>query len=56
LAAGYGAFSVSKSEEKKVMDYIVNQKQHPEKHSFKNEFLRFLERYEIDYDERYLWD
>ena len=53
---GYGAFSVSKSEEKKVMDYIINQKRHHEKHSFKDEFLRFLERYEIDYDERYLWD
>lgn len=53
---GYGAFSVSKSEEQRVMNYIANQKQHHEKHGFKDEFRRFLEKYEVDYDERYLWD
>jgi len=53
---GYGAFSVSKSEERNVIDYIRDQKQHHQKHSFKDEFRRFLERYEVDYDERYLWD
>jgi putative transposase len=53
---GYGAFSVSKSEEEKVINYIANQKQHHEKHSFKDEFMRFLDRYQVDYDERYLWD
>jgi putative transposase len=53
---GYGAFSVSKSEEEKVINYIANQKQHHEKHSFKDEFMRFLHRYQVDYDERYLWD
>ena len=52
---GYGAFSVSKSEERKVMSYIANQKQHHEKNSFKDEFRRFLEKYEVDYDERYMW-
>jgi putative transposase len=53
---GYGAFSVSKSEEHKVINYIRDQKLHHKKHSFKDEFLQFLERYEVDYDERYLWD
>jgi REP element-mobilizing transposase RayT len=53
---GYGAFSVSKSEEQKVISYIANQKQHHEKHTFKDELLRFLEKHEVDYDERYLWD
>ncbi len=53
---GYGAFSVSKSEEQHVINYVRDQKQHHQKHSFKDEFLRFLDRYEVDYDERYLWD
>ena len=53
---GYGAFSVSKSEEPNVIKCIRDQKEHHQKHSFKDEFLRFLERYEIDYDESYLWD
>ena len=53
---GYGAFSVSKSEEKKVICYVQSQRQHHSKRSFKDEFLDFLIRYEIEYDERYLWD
>ncbi len=53
---GYGAFSVSKSEEKRVMEYILEQKRHHAKRSFKEEFLEFLEKYEVQYDERYLWD
>jgi REP element-mobilizing transposase RayT len=53
---GYGAFSVSKSEEKRVIGYIQNQHEHHAKRSFKDEFLDFLVRYEIEYDERYLWD
>ncbi len=53
---GYGAFSVSKSEEEKVINYIRNQREHHRKHSFKEEYLDFLEEYEVDYDERYLWD
>jgi putative transposase len=53
---GYGAFSVSKSEEKKVIRYIHSQRDHHSKRSFKEEFLDFLIRYEIEYDERYLWD
>jgi len=53
---GYGAFSVSKSEEQKVIAYIRNQHQHHAKRSFKDEFVEFLERYEIEYDKKYLWD
>lgn len=53
---GYGAFSVSKSQESNVIDYINNQEAHHRKHTFKEEFLEFLEKYEIHYDERYLWD
>jgi REP element-mobilizing transposase RayT len=53
---GYGAFSVGKSEEQKVINYINNQREHHQKHSFKEEFLKFLEKYDVDYNERYLWD
>ena len=53
---GYGAFSVSKSQERKVIAYIRNQHQHHEKKSFKDEFVEFLKQYEIEYDPRYLWD
>jgi REP element-mobilizing transposase RayT len=53
---GYGAFSVSKSAETSVIRYIRNQQHHHGKRSFKKEFLEFLDKYEIEYDERYLWD
>ena len=52
---GYGAFSVSKSEEQKVMKYVRNQVLHHRKRTFKEEFLKLLEKNELGYDERYLW-
>ena len=53
---GYGAFSVSKSDGKKVIKYIRNQRQHHAKRSFKDEYLEFLIQNEVDYDEKYLWN
>ena len=53
---GYGAFTVSKSHLQDVIAYIQNQRQHHRGKTFKEEFLSLLERHEIDYDERYLWD
>lgn len=53
---GYGAFSVSKSEEKRVIGYIRNQESHHRKRTFKEKYLALLEKHEIEYDERYLWD
>jgi len=53
---GYGAFSVSKSDEKRVSKYVQNQENHHRKRTFKEEFLLLLEKHEIEYDERYLWD
>ena len=53
---GYGIFSVNPSEVDVVVDYIINQKTHHQKRSFKNEFLAFLKKYNIEYDERYIWD
>ena len=53
---GYGAFSVSSSRKDSVLRYIAGQKEHHRKITFKEEFIAFLEKYGIEYDERYLWD
>lgn len=53
---GYGAFSVSRSSADAVKKYISNQKEHHQKHSYKEEFRAFLDKHEIDYDEEYVWD
>jgi REP element-mobilizing transposase RayT len=53
---GYGAFSVSQSDADAVVRYIENQEEHHRKMSFQDEYRRFLERYRLDYDERYVWD
>ena len=53
---GYGAFSVSKSNVPDVMKYIADQEEHHKKVSFQEEFIAFLKKHEIDYDERYIWE
>ena len=53
---GYGAFSVSKSNVPEVLIYIGNQQAHHKRLSFKEEFLDFLTRHAIEYDERYIWN
>ena len=53
---GYGAFSVSKSVEDQVIKYIRNQEAHHRRRDFKQEFLAFLKKHGVEYDERYLWD
>ena len=53
---GYGAFSVSVSGIGETIRYIENQEVHHQKHSFKDEYLRFLDKHEIEYDERYVYD
>ena len=54
--AGYGAFSVSMSNLLEVQEYIRGQKEHHEKKTYQDELRAFLKRYEIAYDERYVWD
>lgn len=54
--AGYGAFSVSCSKKDSVTQYIAGQKDHHRRIPYQEEFLEFLKRYGIQYDERYLWD
>ena len=53
---GYGSFSYSKSQIDTVVKYILNQPHHHKKHSFKEEYLKMLQKAEIDYDERYLFE
>jgi putative transposase len=54
--AGYGAFSVGYSNLDVVKRYIANQKRHHLKRTFQEEFVEFLTRYDIEYDEKYLWE
>jgi REP element-mobilizing transposase RayT len=53
---GYGAFSVGQSQVGDVIAYISRQKEHHGKIDFKNEFRGLMDRYEAEYDERYVWD
>ena len=53
---GYGAFSVNPAECGKVIEYILNQKQHHEKRNFCDELRLFLKKYSVDYNEKYLWN
>lgn len=52
---GYGAFSYSKSQVNNVIDYIMNQEKHHHKKSFIEEYLEFLEKFEVPFDERYIF-
>lgn len=53
---GYGCFSVCKSQAATLVRYIQNQADHHRRVSFQEEFREFLRRYEIAFDERYVWD
>ena len=53
---GYGAFSVSASNLESVEAYLAKQAEHHRKTTFQEEFVAFLERHKLTYDERYLWD
>jgi Transposase and inactivated derivatives len=52
---GYGAFTVSASQRGAVKRYIADQEAHHRKRTFQEEYIEFLERHGIDYDETYLW-
>ena len=52
---GYGVFSYSESQFGKVIDYIKNQKQHHQKRTFKQEYLSFLKKFNIPFEEKYLF-
>ena len=53
---GYGGFTYSRSQLDDVYRYILNQEQHHKKMSFREEYIQFLKRFEIEYDEKFLFD
>ena len=53
---GYGAFSVSESMSNTVKRYIENQEEHHRQQSFKDEYISFLKKHNIEYDRRYVFD
>ena len=52
---GYGAFSYNKSTLPKLIEYVKNQKIHHQKKTFLQEYKEFLELFEVDFDEKYLF-
>jgi REP element-mobilizing transposase RayT len=54
--AGYGAFSIGESQLDAVVSYIQNQKEHHRKMTFYEEYRKLLEKYNVPYDEKYVWD
>ncbi|MBI1746022.1 MAG: transposase [Acidobacteria bacterium] len=52
----YGGFSIGKSQVPVLMSYFARQKQHHRKKTFQEGLMELLEKYEIVYDARYLWD
>ena len=53
---GYGAFSYSHSQIGKVYDYIANQERHHKKKTFKYEYIELLKKFQVEFDERYLFE
>ena len=53
---GFGAFSYSHSQLDKVITYIMNQKEHHRKKSFKEEYTGFLKNFNVQYDEKFLFE
>jgi len=53
---GFGAFTVSPSNKETVSQYVRNQMRHHQKVTFEEEYLSFLKKHEVDFDERYVFD
>jgi putative transposase len=53
---GYGAFSYSHSHIEKVYNYILHQEKHHSKKTFKEEYVDLLKKFNIDYNEKYLFE
>jgi REP element-mobilizing transposase RayT len=53
---GYGVFRVSESNVADVTEYIAGQEEHHRQHTFQEEFVAFLKKNNVAYDERYIWD
>lgn len=53
---GYGCFSYSKSQKDAVIHYIENQPEHHKRKSFKSEYIEFIKKFEINFEEKYLFE
>lgn len=53
---GFGAFSYSHSQLNDVIAYIMKQKEHHKKRTFKDEYMEFLNHFKVEYEERYLFE
>jgi len=53
---GFGAFSYSRSQVDIVVKYVLNQEKHHARRSFKDEYIGLLDRFEVEYEDRYLFD
>jgi REP element-mobilizing transposase RayT len=53
---GYGAFSYAKSQLDAVVKYILNQPEHHKGQTFKEEYINFLQKFNVEYDEKYVFD
>jgi len=53
---GFGAFSYAQSQVHDVVQYILNQEVHHKKRTFKAEYVELLRRFDVDYDEKYLFN
>ncbi|HSR16848.1 MAG TPA: IS200/IS605 family transposase, partial [Ignavibacteriaceae bacterium] len=53
---GYGAFSYSRSQLSKVIKYIENQEKHHERKTFMEEYIQMLQKFEVEYDEKFIFE
>jgi putative transposase len=53
---GFGAFSYSESQVKAVVNYVLNQREHHEKKTFREEYIELLKEFDIDFDNKYLFE
>ncbi len=53
---GYGVFSVGPADSDALLNYIDNQESHHRTRTFQEEYRAFLTKYEVEFDERYVWD
>ncbi len=53
---GFGAFSYAHAQIQQVYNYILNQEEHHSRKTFKEEYLSLLEKFDVTYDEKYLFD
>ena len=52
---GFGAFSYSRSQIDSVIRYIQNQQRHHARQTFRDEYIEFLRKFQVDYNERYIF-